>query len=338
MTDNLYNVTDSVINIGSKISIKLPWVCEHTPDVDAIPKGDVPGEIVVIGPDNLRKSQLIFPTILELLIPVLKATPFNRAVIAFCGGSGVGKSGISALISYYLNCLNIGSYTLSGDNYPHRIPKYNDAERLRIFRQSGLRGLISSGQYTLERYSILKELQEKGEDSNSIHAESHPWLSIYQNAGYDGLRNYIGTMNEINFSELNEIIAQFKNGQNEIYLRRMGRTETELYYESVDFSAINVMVIDWTHGNSHNLLGVDMPILLHSTPEETLEQRKARNRDKGVDSPFTKLVLELEQDILLSQAPHAKLIVSQNGEIITFHDLVKRSLQEDEGDSGEYKR
>ena len=34
------------------------------------------------------------------------------------------------------------AYTLSGDNYPHRIPKYNDAERLHVFRESAIRGMV----------------------------------------------------------------------------------------------------------------------------------------------------------------------------------------------------
>lgn len=44
----------------------------------------------------------------------------GRAVITVCGGSGVGKSEIASLISYYLNAEGVGAYTLSGDNYPRR--------------------------------------------------------------------------------------------------------------------------------------------------------------------------------------------------------------------------
>ena len=40
--------------------------------------------------------------------------------------------------------------------------------------------------------------------------------------------------------------------------------------------------------------GVDIPVLLNSTPAETLAHRQARNRDGRADSPFTTMVLELE--------------------------------------------
>ena len=134
-------------NIGKIIRDKLPWIPEDLQDTDIIPKGDMPGDQIKIGTLHIQKSRIIFPKLLELLIPVLERNPYQRAVVAVCGGSGVGKSEIASLISYYLNRMGLGSYTLSGDNYPHRIPKYNDAERLRIFRKSGINGLISHGQY-----------------------------------------------------------------------------------------------------------------------------------------------------------------------------------------------
>jgi alpha-galactosidase len=219
MTDTSQYKTNTKINIGGKISAKLPCFQENPIDTDSIPKGDMPEEKVVIGPDNMKKSQLIFPWLLEYLIPVLNENPFNRAVVAVCGGSGVGKSGISSMLSYYLNNMNIGSYTLSGDNYPCRIPKYNDAERLRIFREKGIKGLIANGQYSKEKDLIIRELQRKDDDANSAHVEKFPWLLIYQSEGYSGLKNYIGTINEINFDELTEIISQFKNGKHKIFLK-----------------------------------------------------------------------------------------------------------------------
>ena len=82
------------------------------------------------------------------------------------------------------------------------------------------------------------------------------------------------------------------------------------------------MVIEWTHGNSYYLKGVDIPVLLSSTPQETLEFRKKRNRDTGADSPFTKMVLNIEQELLTAQAPQAKIIVSLSGEIISYKDYI----------------
>jgi hypothetical protein len=329
MSDSSSNkFNDARNNIGEKIRQKLPWIPVDIQDTDSIPMGDMPGDKVKIGSQHIQKSRIIFPKLLELLIPALERNQYQRAVIVVCGGSGVGKSEIASLICYYLNCMGMGSYTLSGDNYPHRIPKYNDAERLRIFRQSGIHGLISQGQYMEGRYAILKELQASDKDSNPDCVKTYPWLSFYQSAGRSGLKNYLGTTNEIDFKELTGIISQFKNGESWIFLKRMGREETELWYDPVDFSDKNILIIEWTHGNNHNLQGVDIPILLNSTPQETLEHRRSRNRDGAIDSPFTTMVLQIEQDMLISQAPNVKLILSKSGEILSYSDFVKLMIQE----------
>jgi hypothetical protein len=319
---------DSHKQASEKIRQKLPWIPEEILDTDNIPTGDMPGDKVKIAPRHIQKAQIIFPKLLELLIPVLDENPYQRAVVVVCGGSGVGKSEIASVISYFLNRLGLGSYTLSGDNYPHRIPKYNDAERLRIFRKNGIDGLISNGQYTEGIHTMLKEIQESGNDSNLEYVSRYPWLSIYQLAGRNGLKNYLGTTNEIDFKELTGIISRFKNGESRIFLKRMGREETELWYDHVDFSNKNILIIEWTHGNNDNLQGVDIPILLNSTPQETLEHRRSRNRDGATDSPFTTMVLEIEQNLLISQAPKAKLILSKSGEILAYKDFIKLMIQE----------
>ena len=318
----------SNIKVSEIIKQKLPWVAGEISQPDNMPTGDMPGDKVKIEHQHIRKAQIIFPKLLELLIPAVEENPWQRSVVVVCGGSGVGKSEIASVISYYLNNMDIGSYTLSGDNYPHRIPKYNDAERFRIFRKSGIDGLISSGQYDESRLIILKELQESGNDSNPEYISNYPWLSVYQTAGRNGLRNYLGTPNEIDFKELTGIISHFKNGASKIFLKRMGREDSELWYDEVDFSNKNILIIEWTHGNSFNLQGVDIPILLNSTPQETLEHRRSRNRDGATDSSFTTMVLAIEQEMLISQAPAAKLILSKNGEILTYKDFVGLMLKD----------
>lgn len=299
---------------------------ENIEDFNCIPKGDMPGDKINIDSGHLKKVKTVLPCLLELLIPLLSKHPCNRAVVSVFGASGTGKSEIASLLSYFLNQMSIGSYTLSGDNYPHRIPKFNDAERLRVFRQSGIKGLIAHGQYSQERSDILKELQTNNHDFEPEWVKIHPWLLIYHSEGKRGLRNYLGTHQEIDFFEINEIISQFKNGADRLLLKRMGRKEEELWYESLDFSKKKVIILEWTHGNSCYLHGIDIPILLSSTPQETLGFRQSRNRDSGVDSPFTAMVLGIEQERLMSQASEAKLIVSSNGELISYNEYMKAMM------------
>ena len=320
------------MNYNELTQIMSNWKPSRIENLDLVPLGDMPGDKVEINDTHIKKANIIFPKLIEELKPVLKSNPHSKAVIGICGGSGVGKSETASLISYYLESIGIGSYTLSGDNYPHRIPKQNDAERLRIYRKSGMKGLQLRGVLTNEISQTARELQKKEIDSNSEQVSNFPWLCVYQEEASNGLRNYLGSNDEINFDELSDIIAQFKNGASSVFLKRMGREETDLWYESVDFSEKNVIIIEWTHSNSFRLKGVDIPVFLFSTPSETLEHRKARARDKGVDSSFVTLVLKLEQDMLNAQAVKAKIILTKSGEIINFNEFQKAAIREEAGE------
>lgn len=305
-------------NILHKLEEQDKWTPPVT--LENTPCGDTPGEKVRIGNMHLRKANVIFPKLLQLIKPVIEESVHNRVVIAVCGGSGVGKSGIAALLSFYFNQIGIGSYTLSGDNYPHRIPRYNDGERLRIFREAALKGMVREGEFSMERFEVIQQWQREGSDADSAHIEEYPWFDTYLRKGREGLEAYLGTDHEIGFEEVGEIVQQFKNGEDTIWLRRMGRKEEELWYEQVDFSQVNVLIIDWTHGNSNYYEGVDIPVLLNSTPQETLEYRRVRNRDGATDSPFTTMVLDIEQKQLQEQAYKAKLILSRQGEFLSYND------------------
>ena len=103
----------------------------------------------------------------------------------------------------------------------------------------------------------------------------------------------------------------------------MGRDEASLWYDEVDMRDTKVLILEWTHGNSDYLSNVDIPILLNSTPEETLEHRRSRNRDGKLDSPFTMLILNIEQEKIKSQASKAKIIITKSGELIDFETFSK---------------
>lgn len=296
----------------------IEWSAPTIENLEVIPKGDMPGDKIQMNSTHLMKAQNIFPELLTQIYQFMESSQNQKVVISVHGGSGVGKSEIGALLSYYLNEMNIGSYILSGDNYPHRIPKYNDIERMRVFRTGGLQGLVSKGEYNNQIVETLNLLRENDQDASPELLIEYPWLDIYQEYGKKALMNYLGTSNEIDFAEISNILTEFKRGESSIYLKRMGRTMNELWYEKIDFSNIKVLVIEWTHGNNENLKGVDIPILLNSTPQETLAHRRSRNRDGATDSPFTTMVLGIEQDLLAKQAPKAKMIISKNGEIVTF--------------------
>ncbi len=288
-----------------------------------IPHGDMPGDKIEIGESHIAKAKTIFPILVKELQAKMSANPYSRAVVAVCGGSGVGKSEIASLLSYMLETAGIGSYTMSGDNYPHRIPMYNDAERLHTFRKCGIRGMVDAGVMNPENAEKIRELQRAEDDANKAHLDADTWFRSYFEAGSKGLNDYLGTPNETDFEEVDQIMKAFKDGADKLYLKRMGRDEASLWYDEVDLSNKNVLIVEWTHGNSDYMSQVDVPVLLNSTPEETLEHRRSRNRDGKLDSPFTMLVLELEQKKLVDQAHKAKIIISKAGDIISYDEFKK---------------
>ncbi|HEY9575771.1 MAG TPA: zeta toxin family protein [Lachnospiraceae bacterium] len=312
------------------MELQLDYKIRECEDLANIPHGDMPGDKVSIESSHQEKAKVIFPELLKRVKEA--ANTEKKVVITVCGGSGVGKSEIASLLTYHFRQMGIGCYTLSGDNYPHRIPLYNDAERLRVFRTNAIRGMIADGDYSEERFEIIHKYQVENKDADKKNAVEYPWYESYLRNGAAGLQGYLGTENEINFSEIQEIVQKFKSGEEKIWLKRMGREDSELWYQEVDFSATDILIIEWTHGNSKNYEGVDIPILLNSTPAETLEHRKSRNRDGAVDSPFTMLVLELEQNLLRRDAHKAQIILSKNGELLTYEDYAKLM----DGEENEY--
>lgn len=193
----------------------------------------------------------------------------ERTVISLYGGSGSGKTTMAAALQQYFLKDGIGCYLLSGDDYPHRIPKRNDEERMRV----------------------------------------------YETAGEEGLRGYLGTPEEIDFDQMNEVIAAFHAGSDQITLKHMGREDGDITYEETAFSGISVLLLEWTHGGSEYIKGVDFSVFLESSPEEVKERRIRRNRDENAASPFICRVVEIEQEKLEMQKKQAGLIVGKDGKV-----------------------
>ncbi len=298
------------VELQAKLEALAFWQAPHVPEV--IPQGDMPGDKVQISAGHIAKANTIFP----MLLQEIKQLDSDRIVVSVFGGSGVGKSETASLLAWYLNYAGIGAYVMSGDNYPRRIPFFNDAERNRVFRTAGLTGLLSDGAYSDEVQLLLNTLWEQELDAEPAKVAEYPWLASYQKHGRAALAEYLGTALEQDYDEINGIIANFRGGAESGWLKRMGRTEEARWYSRVDFSNIKVLILEWTHGNNAALRGIDVPILLNSTPEETRAHRRARARDGKTDSAFTTMVLEIEQAELDSRAPFAKIIISKAGEII----------------------
>ncbi|MBQ2584356.1 MAG: hypothetical protein II568_04195, partial [Erysipelotrichaceae bacterium] len=164
-----------------KIDLNNWQAPELSPDM---PHGDMPGDKIKIDDGHIQKATTIFP----LLIEELKKEKKDKVVVSVFGGSGVGKSEIASLLTYYLQSAGIGAYVLSGDNYPRRIPLYNDAERFSIFRAAGLRGLLKDKLYSKDVQTVLDELWKSETDPDPKQVAAYPWLASYQKAGRSALK------------------------------------------------------------------------------------------------------------------------------------------------------
>ena len=244
-------------------------------DYRNIPCGDMPGDKIVIEEKHVAKAETIYPELKKLVDELMADDPDRKLVIGVCGGSGVGKSETASLLGWMLHEDGIETYILSGDNYPHRIPAENDAERRRL----------------------------------------------YEEGGEDALEAYLGTDQEADFQRVEKICMDFKAGAPSLLLKRMGRTRDGIWDEEVTMAGKQVLIIEWTHAGSSQFQGVDIIILLNSTPEETLEHHRKRARDGEVDSPFTKKVLEIEQRHLNRDAHRANIILTKDGRIIDYAEF-----------------
>ena len=281
--------------------------------VDNMPHGDMPGDKVIISDALIPHARTLF----RLLVKKMREKGDEKYVISIFGGSGSGKSVTTSLLTYYLNEAGIKAYAMSGDNYPRRIPEYNDAERVSIFRSEGLKGLLKENAYSPEVQAVLSDLWKKETDSDPAETEAYPWLKIYQTYGREGLKGYLGEDKEQDYAQVNDVLAAFKRGDEKIWMKRMGRTEDARWYDEIDFSDTDVLLLEWTHSGSEQVKNVDIAICLRSTPEETKAYRLFRARDGKADSPFVTMVLEIEQEKLdRRMEDNADVILSKEGEVL----------------------
>lgn len=176
--------------------------------------------------------------------------------------------------------------------------------------------MLREGVYSDKAWRELHVLQTKMVDADPKYDATYPWHKVYLGYGRKALSEYLGSQAEQDYPAMQELINAFREGKDEILLRKLGDEEADFHYEAGDFSDKRVLLIEWTHAGNPNLKGVDISVFLYSTPEETLERRKKRARNANTDTPLIALVLELEQIMLNENAKNADIIQMMNGQIL----------------------
>ncbi|MGY3814022.1 zeta toxin family protein [Globicatella sulfidifaciens] len=281
---------------------------------EPMPRGDMPGDKIFYSGDSFDKAQTLYK---ELISRVDFETE-DKIIISVSGGSGSGKTTLASILAFYFEKAGVGTYILSGDNYPHRIPEYNDAERVQIYRDAAQKALVEQGLYNEDVKAILEHIYQVFNDGSLDYLSQYDWYQTYHLAGKRALADYLGTDKELNIPAINRVLKEFKEGHDHIWLKRMGRTPDALWYDQVDFSNKKIMILEWTHGNHADLRGIDFRLFLNSTPAETMAYRKLRARDGHADSAFVTMVLGIEQEKLHQQSPMADLIFSKEGVVLDY--------------------
>jgi alpha-galactosidase len=139
---------------------------------------------------------------------------------------------------------------------------------------------------------------------------------LYKQGGEAALVDYLGTPNEIDFSRMNQLIADFKSGASELNLRIMDCKNNCVADDNrtLDVSEIEILVLEGTW--SALVEDVDVRIFLDSDFKKTLEHRKKRARDPL--TPFGETVLTIEQKKLERiRDTRADIVINPEAEILS---------------------
>lgn len=301
-----------------RLSAIDPAALAPTPG-QTIPGGDMPGDITDINEAAVAAAVKLFPTLREQIRQSIADNPYGRCVVSISGGSGSGKTCSAAILSWILNAAGIETYTMSGDNYAHRIPHENDEGRQRVFRHNGVRAVVDAR--LAEDPAVFREImafqQEENEKGHAEPPAGAEWFDAYIAGGKAALKRHLATPHEQNFNEVNDVLSAFRDGAREIWLRRMGRDTTAFWYENRDFSRTSVLILEWTLGLSRYLIGIDVPVYIETTPEETYASRVARGRDSNARTDLIQAVIEIEQKLLIRDVPRASVIATRAGNVLT---------------------
>lgn len=184
-------------------------------------------------------------------------TQHNKTVVSIFGGSGCGKTTLSSIISQYFLNDEIGCYVLAGDNYPRRIPKCNDEERQRIYKEEGIDGLTEylGTPKEIEFDEVNKVIEEFKAGKNSITLKTM------------GREESEVSYEETDFHDIQMLLIEWTHGGSEF----LTRVDLPIYVDSTPEETMQKRV---NRNRDENAASKLMQIVLDIEQKKLLNQAK----------------------------------------------------------------
>jgi alpha-galactosidase len=135
-------------------------------------RGDMLGDKPLVNETHIRRAAAVYPLIAR--------QAGDKFVIAVGGPSGSGKSEIASLLASRFAADGKAAYVLSCDNYPHRPPRENDANREALFAQGGEQALVdylgTQNEIDFSRLAAIVAAFQRGEGTiplRIMNAQEH---------------------------------------------------------------------------------------------------------------------------------------------------------------------
>lgn len=171
----------------------------------------------------------------------------------------------------------------------------------------GIAGESGSGKSVTSK-GLERELSEHGHSVCVLHQDDYFHLPPRRNHEHrcESLDN-VGP-HEVNLSLLQSHIAAFRERRANVTCPSVSYATDSFGEKQVDFSRPDVLIVEGTY--VLQLDDIDLRIFLEATHEDTRERRRERARD--IDAPIIDRILEIEHDIIATQAQRADVRIDRH--------------------------
>lgn len=171
----------------------------------------------------------------------------------------------------------------------------------------GVAGESASGKSTTAT-ALARELGAIGIATGVIHQDDYfirPPRTNHEHRVRD--LSSVGPQ-EVNLALIASHIVAFRERRSDVSVPRVDYPANRFVIEQVDFAPLNALIVEGTY--VLQLGDIDVRIFHDATHVDTLDRRRARNRD--IDAPIIDQVLAIEHEIVSRQARVAQIVIDRS--------------------------